>query len=77
VFALLKEKKKSKVDPLKLDQWKFYVVPIVTLDKRKRSQQSITLNSLKTEKEKLKVQAVDFFGLQDAVKTAASIKAAP
>ena len=77
VFALLKEKEKSNVDPLRLDQWEFYVVPTATLNNRKRSQQSITLNSLKSEKEKLKVQTVDFFGLKDAVKKAASIKTAP
>ncbi|MGA2242794.1 MAG: hypothetical protein ABSH11_12285 [Verrucomicrobiota bacterium] len=75
VFALLAEKDKSKVDPLNLDQWKFCVVPTATLNNRKRSQQSITLNSLKSEKEELKVQDVDFFGLKDAVKKAASIKA--
>jgi hypothetical protein len=77
VFALLAESNKSKVDPLKLDQWEFYVVPTATLNDRKRSQQSITLNSLKTEKDELKVQKVDFFGLKGAVKKAASIKVAP
>jgi hypothetical protein len=74
VFALLKEKDKLKVDPLKLDQWEFYVVPTVALNDRKRSQQSITLHSLETEKDDLKVEKVDFFGLEDAVKKAASIK---
>ena len=74
VFALLKERDKSKVNPLNLDQWEFFVVPTVTLNVRKRSQQTITLHSLETEKDELKVQQVSFSELEAAVKKASSIK---
>lgn len=46
IFALLSHTDKTTIDPLKLDQWQFYVVPTTTLDQRTRSQHSITLNSL-------------------------------
>ena len=46
VFALLAHKDKATVDPLDLGQWRFYVLPTVTLDSRTRSQHSITLKTL-------------------------------
>jgi hypothetical protein len=46
VFALLAHRHKSTIDPLNVDQWKFYVLPTAALDARKRSQHSITLRSL-------------------------------
>jgi len=46
VFALLAHKHKPTVDPLNVDQWRFYVLPTAALDARKRSQHSITLRSL-------------------------------
>ena len=74
VFALLSEKDdKSKVDPLNLEQWRFYVMPTKSLENRKRSQQSITLHSLEVEKNDLKVEIVDFSGLKEAVKRAAAV----
>jgi len=73
VFALLAEKEdKSKVDPLNLEQWKFYVVPKQTLEMRKRSQQSITLNSLINERDELKMEEADFSQLKKAVENAAA-----
>lgn len=71
VFALLAEKDKNKVDPMNLDQWEFYVVPTKSLDKRKRSQQSITLNSLLAEQSELKMEKSNFSDLKTAVKRAA------
>ena len=47
VFCLLKHKDKSTVDPLKMEQWEFYVLPTFTLDNYERSQSSITLTSLR------------------------------
>lgn len=47
VFCLLKHKEQETVDPLKLEQWEFYVLPTSRLDSYQRSQTSITLNSLK------------------------------
>ena len=46
VFCLLAHTDKATVDPMSMDQWKFYVVARSTLDQRKRSQTSITLRSL-------------------------------
>jgi hypothetical protein len=46
VFALLAHTDKATIDPLNLDQWRFYVLPTTVLDRRKRSQHSITLKSL-------------------------------
>jgi hypothetical protein len=62
VFALLKEKRKNKVDPLNVGQWVFYVLPAKTLNNRERSQHSITLNSLKGY-----AKEVDYFHLRDKV----------
>ena len=47
VFCLLKHLDQKTIDPLKLEQWEFYVVPTYQLDNYQRSQSSITLNSLK------------------------------
>lgn len=47
VFCLLKHKDQETINPLKLEQWEFYVLPTSKLDNYERSQSSITLNSLK------------------------------
>jgi hypothetical protein len=47
IFALLKEQDRSKVNPMILEQWEFYIVETTDLDTRKRSQHSITLPSLR------------------------------
>ena len=47
VFALLHETEAP--DPLNVLHWTFYVLPTVILDRRSRSQHSISLNSLKRE----------------------------
>jgi len=46
VFCLLKHKDQVTLDPMKLDQWEFYVVSTLVLDNYKRSKSSITLKSL-------------------------------
>jgi hypothetical protein len=46
VLCLLAEKDRNLVNPLDIDQWVFWVIPTQFLDDRKRSQQSITYNSL-------------------------------
>ncbi|TLM65008.1 MAG: hypothetical protein FDZ70_11320 [Actinobacteria bacterium] len=66
VFALLAHADKPTVDPLKLDQWEFYVLPTRVLDERRRSQHSITLKSLR----ELAGPATSFSGLRDAVRSA-------
>ena len=64
VFALLHHKDKGTVDPTDVSQWTFYVVDTSKLAERKRSQHSITLASLDTEK---LAPPVPFQGLLDAV----------
>jgi len=46
VFCLLKHKEQETINPLKLEQWEFFVLPTYKLDNYTRSQSSITLNSL-------------------------------
>lgn len=46
VFALLAHQDKKSVNPLELSQWQFFVLPTGILDRRTRSQHSITLKSL-------------------------------
>ncbi len=48
VLALLHHQDKSTIDPLNLAQWYFFVLPSLSLDRRTRSQHSITLPSLIT-----------------------------
>ena len=69
VFALLWHKDKPTLDPLNLDQWRFYVLPTRTLDERTRSQHSITLHSLEALPG---VIVVGFAQLAEAVSRAAS-----
>ncbi|MEJ8802166.1 hypothetical protein [Pontibacter sp. H249] len=47
VFCLLHHADKATIDPLNMDQWEFYVLATEELNNYKRSQHSITLNSLK------------------------------
>jgi hypothetical protein len=66
VFALLAHTDKPTVNPLELDQWRFYVLPTAVLDARTRSQDSITLKTL----QELTI-ATGFSGLREAVALAA------
>lgn len=43
----LKHTDQATIDPMKMEQWDFYVLPTSRLDNYIRSQSSITLNSLK------------------------------
>ncbi len=63
VFALLAHQDKATVDPMDLDQWRFYVLPTRVLNDRSRSQQSITLPSL----EKLAGPGISYSELAEAV----------
>jgi hypothetical protein len=49
VFALLDHKDQETIDPTDVRQWAFYVVPTHGLNRRKRSQHSITLASIERE----------------------------
>ena len=46
VLCLLSEKTRNLVNPLDIDQWAFWVIPTHFFNNRKRSQHSITYNSL-------------------------------
>jgi len=48
IFCLLDHKDKDSVNPLNLEQWKFYVLPTSVLNEKAEYQKSITLNSLLT-----------------------------
>jgi hypothetical protein len=47
VFALLAHADKASIEPLNVDQWRFFVVPTAVLNACSRSQHSITLASLR------------------------------
>lgn len=47
VFCLLKHKDQNTINPLKLEQWEFYVVNTLKINNYNRSKTNITLNSLK------------------------------
>lgn len=47
VFALLAHADKASIEPLNVEQWRFFVVPTAVLNARTRSQHSITLASLR------------------------------
>ncbi|MDR0682549.1 MAG: hypothetical protein LBG15_11990 [Dysgonamonadaceae bacterium] len=46
VFCLLKHKDRETINPLKLEQWEFYVVKTAVLDEKYKNQISISLNDL-------------------------------
>lgn len=82
VFALLAHTHKPTVDPMQLEQWKFYVVVTAALDARVRSQHSITIRSL--ERECAKDGATQWCGpvaygapLAEAIARVAAHRAAP
>ncbi|MBK7850736.1 MAG: hypothetical protein IPJ66_06185 [Bacteroidetes bacterium] len=62
VFCLLKHQDQPTLDPMNLDQWEFYVVSTLEISNYKRSQSSITLNSL----QKI-TQSVKYSELQQAI----------
>lgn len=54
VFCHLKHLDQEAIDPLKMEQWDFYVLPTFRLDNYERSQSSITINSLRKLTESIK-----------------------
>lgn len=63
VFCLLKELDRSAVNPLDLNQWKFFVLPTEQINLEKGKQKMIGLNSLL----KMNPAITDFTGLKAAV----------
>ncbi len=70
VFALLAHQDKQTVDPLDVSHWLFFVLPTSELDRRTRSQHSITLPTLR----KLCDGSVAYHDLKAAVAEAAKRK---
>ena len=68
VFALLSHKDKLTLDPMDLAQWKFFVVSKDFLDGYRRSQESITLESLLN----LGIEPVGFLELAERVEHCAN-----
>ncbi|MEW5975073.1 MAG: hypothetical protein AB1898_04615 [Acidobacteriota bacterium] len=64
VFALLAHQDKRSIDPLNVNQWRFFVVPTTHLDARMRNQVSISLSGL----EKLAGPAVSYGDLAEIVR---------
>jgi hypothetical protein len=67
VFALLAHTDKGSIEPLDVAQWHFFVLPTETLNRRTRSQHSITLPSLRA----LAGDGVSFEALREQVLAAA------
>jgi hypothetical protein len=77
VFALLAHQDQASINPLDLAQWQFFVVPTAFLNRRERSQHSITFKSLielSKSRVELGSQPVAFPSLREAVATAARIQ---
>lgn len=66
VFALLAHQDKATLDPLDVDQWRFYVVPVRVIDATFGSQKRIALSSLK----RVAATSVNFGALETAITTA-------
>lgn len=67
VLALLAHKDKPTLDPIDVAQWEFYVLPTSVLERRDRSQHSLTLAPLREL-----TPAVPYEGLREAVTAAAA-----
>jgi hypothetical protein len=65
VMCHLKHKDQSTIDPLKMEQWDFFVLPTFVLNNYQRSQHSITLKSLN----KL-TEPINYAALKAAIKSA-------
>jgi hypothetical protein len=66
IFALLTPQEEPPIDPLNINQWKFYVWSTIKLSAYPRSKHSITLKSLCHECG----PSVDYFGLAEKVRSA-------
>ncbi len=65
VFALLAHRDKPKIDPMNLDQWKFYVLSTAALDEHFGDQKRLTLGGLEKH-----ASPVDYKALKTAVSEA-------
>ncbi len=56
VFCLLSHKDQETINPLKLEQWDFFVLPTIKLDKHDIGKKNITLNTLRKLSEPVSYQ---------------------
>ena len=64
VFALLAHKDQPTIDPMNLDQWRFYVLPTTVLDKEFNGQKSLPLSRLETLAEPVRFDGIKATVLQ-------------
>lgn len=69
VFALLKHRNKSTLNPLNIDQWSFYVISTRILNRLVPNQRSVTLSKLAS----LGALQVSFSGLAGSIERAGRI----
>jgi hypothetical protein len=67
VLALLEEEDVTKIDPMKIEQWSFFVIPTYIFNERERSQHSITLPSLEKLIENNQCEKVYYQELKAAI----------
>lgn len=60
VLCHLKHINQTIINPLKMEQWDFYILPTYRLDNYERSQSSITINSLRKLTESKKYSELKF-----------------
>ena len=70
VFCLLAHRDKVTVDPLDLDQWRFFVLPRATLDRELGEQKTLSLSTLL----RLEPREVGYGELAEAVEEAGAPK---
>lgn len=63
VFCLLNCKDREKIDPLRLEQWRFYILPTSVLDEKCGEQKTITLSALA----ELNPVETDYYNLKSTV----------
>lgn len=66
VFCLFKEKCKERADPIKLDQWAFFVMSTKEINERFKDAKSLSLARLR----KINAIECDFYGIERAVEDA-------
>lgn len=72
VFCLFAEEDRAKANPMLLDQWRFYIVPTLTIDEQLGDQRKISLQGLA----RIGAEACDYGGIRSTVdRIANSIKA--
>lgn len=70
VFALLHHKDQSTIDPLKLEQWTFYVVPTSKLNEYFGQQKTVSLKMI----ERLPISALRYSQIKESVRSSPTMQ---